>query len=143
MEEVMLSLSYLRNSLEELQIASQEQLDRFISSLDSKKSVGIIENHYPFSYIDSSEKSFNKLECSPSNSFQRHLDISLLENSGGATHLVSVTSYCSFLAYKIIVVYIALRVLGVECIFLYFKCFRFVCPMVLSAGVLGTIWYPT
>ena len=98
-----------------------------------------IENQYPFSNLDSLELQVEIVECIPSVSRQRHLDIKL-EDIGGATQLVLDKKY-RFLVYKIVVVYIAMM-LVVECYVLRFVCFRFASPTTLFAGVLGEIRYP-
>ena len=132
-------LSQARYSLKALGIENQEQLDNYMLSLDSRMSLGFIENYYPFDYLDSVELKVEIVECIPSVSRQRHLDIKL-EDIGGATQLVLDKKY-SYLVYKIVVVYIAMK-LVVECDVLRFVCFRFASPTTLFAGVLGEIRYP-
>ena len=129
----------LRNELNSFRVELKQDLMELCHKYFRNLELSKIENQYPLSNLDSLELQVEIVECIPSVSRQRHLDIKL-EDIGGATQLVLDKKY-SYLVYKIVVVYIAMM-LVVECYVLRFVCFRFASPTTLFAGVLGEIRYP-
>ena len=128
----------LRNELNSFRVELKQDLMELCHKYFRNLELSKIENQYPLSNLDSLELQVEIVECIPSVSRQRHLDIKL-EDIGGATQLVLDKKY-SYLVYKIVVVYIAMMLVVDDV--LRFVCFRFASPTTLFAGVLGEIRYP-
>jgi len=139
------SLNSLRNSLNSCRVGIKQDIDELCYKLFRNLELSKIENHYPFSHLDSLELDSLELqveiaECSPSVSSQRQLVNKQLEISGGATHLVK--SKNSLRLDSVVVVFQVALSISVECVFRYRRCSGFPSTKISSSGVLGTIWYP-
>ena len=112
----------------------------FVYRLFRNLELSKIENHYPFSQLDSLELRVEIVESIPSVSSQRQLVLNQLEVSGGATQLVK--SKNSLRLDSIVVVFQVALSISVECVFHYIRCSGFPSTKISSSGVLGTIRYP-